>query len=114
VLSVFDPGILVYGKQCPDLPEAIVAHIAQELQMLQTQHHLLVVKDPAIQAAILVLMAIFTIAWMVGFWVNTGVIRDARESGHRYWLINPLAMLAGYRQMNWKIYLWYMFVGLPL
>ena len=71
-----------------------------------------VIKNPVINVILIVLMLVFTGAWMVGFWVHTGRIRDARESGHRYWLINPLAILAGYRAMNWKLYLLSIFVGL--
>ena len=80
--------------------------------MLQTQVHLVVVKNPAMQVLLWVLMIIFMIAWIVNFWISTGAIRDARQSGYRYWLINPRAALAGYRKVNRKIYLWSMFVGL--
>ena len=51
-------------------------------------------------------MIIMLIAIMVNFWISTERIKDARLSGHRYWLINPRAILAGYRKMNWKRYFW--------
>jgi hypothetical protein len=75
-------------------------------------HAIYVIKNPVINVILIALMIVFTGAWMVGFWVHTGSIRDARESGHRYWLINPLAIFAGYRAMNWKLYLSSIFVGL--
>jgi hypothetical protein len=75
-------------------------------------HITYVVKSPAVNAILIVLMIIFTGAWMVGFWIQTGAIRDARESGHRYWLLNPLAILTGYRTMNWKPHLSSVFIGL--
>jgi|SRR5580698_7192879 hypothetical protein len=79
--------------------------------MLLPHFHLLVVKNPALQALLGLLLIIFTIAWMVGFWINTGAIKDARQSGYRFWLINPRAVITGYRKMNWKLYLWSMLIG---
>jgi hypothetical protein len=63
----------------------------------------------ALEAVLFALMVLFMLAWMVAFWVQRGTIRDARQSGHRYWFVNPLAILAGYRAMNWNLYLWSMF-----
>lgn len=71
-----------------------------------------VVRNPAAVAAVYVLMAIFTGAWMVGFWLYTGVIRDARASGYRFWLLDPRAMLAGLRVMKWRLYVLSMLIGL--
>jgi hypothetical protein len=53
---------------------------------------------------LLLLMILFVLAWMVAFWVQTGTIRDARESGHPYWMVNPRAIIAGYRAMNFWLY----------
>jgi hypothetical protein len=75
-------------------------------------HITYVVKNPAVNAILIVLMIVFTGSWMVGFWIQTGTIRDARESGHRYWLLNPRAILTGYRAMNWKLYLSSKIIGL--
>jgi hypothetical protein len=72
----------------------------------------LVISDPASRVAFLVCLVTFTIAWAVGFWIVTGAIKDARQSGHRYWLINPAARLAGYRKINWKLLGWSVAVGL--
>ena len=74
--------------------------------------HDYMIKNPVVSAVLIVLMIVFAAAWMVGFWVQTGTIRDARESGHRYWLINPRAILTGYRAMNWKLYLASVLMGL--
>jgi hypothetical protein len=75
-------------------------------------HITYVVKNPAVNAILIVLMIVFTGAWMVGFWIQTGTIRDARESGYRYWLLNSRAILSGCRAMNWKLYLSSVFIGL--
>jgi hypothetical protein len=75
-------------------------------------HVTYVVKNPTVNAILIVLMIVFAGAWMLSFWIQTGTIRDARESGHRYWLLNPRAILAGYRAMNWKLYLSSIFIGL--
>ena len=82
-----------------------------EMKMWQIDHTL-VVKDPAINAVLFALWTIFMIAAMVGFWVGTERIKAARESGHRYWLINPRAIRAGYRAMNWKLWWLSIFIGL--
>jgi len=42
----------------------------------------------ALQAVVIVLMILFVVAWMVAFWVWTGAIRDARESGRSYGMIS--------------------------
>jgi hypothetical protein len=80
--------------------------------MLETPHSHLIINDPVSRLAFLVCWFVFTIAWAIGFWIVTGAIKNARQSGHRYWLINPLAKLAGYRKMNGKLLLWSIAVGL--
>ena len=44
-------------------------------------------------------------ACMVVLWIHLGALRDARESGHPYWMMNPLAILVGFRAMNLRVYL---------
>jgi hypothetical protein len=62
--------------------------------------------DDNILGALTIALAItFTVAWMVGFWAITGSIKDARQAGYRYPLINPLAVLAGFRTKKYLVFL---------
>jgi hypothetical protein len=57
------------------------------------------------EVLLLPLFILFVLSWMVGFWLCAGTIRAIRESGHRYWMINPFAVVAGFRALNFRLYL---------
>jgi ABC-type spermidine/putrescine transport system permease subunit I len=72
----------------------------------------LAVKSPAISAVLVALWLVGTVAFCVSFWARTETIKQSRLSGHRYWLINPRAIFAGYRKTNWTLYFWSLLIGL--
>jgi hypothetical protein len=79
---------------------------------MESQALRLAVKNPAVNAVLLALWVVIMIAVCVGFWAGTERIKQSRLSEHRYWLINPRAILAGYRKMNWKLYFGSWIIGL--
>jgi hypothetical protein len=56
----------------------------------------------ALQIALLVLAAL---AWVTALWANGRVMKRARESEHRYWIVNPLAAWAGVQAPEFPLFL---------
>lgn len=50
------------------------------------------------------LIAIAVMAAVVCVWATSRMMKRARESGHRFWLINPIAALAALRGVEPLIY----------
>lgn len=50
------------------------------------------------------LWIVATAAWMVGFWAQTEIMKKMRDAGYRYWAINPLAMLYGFRTREFIVF----------
>jgi len=51
----------------------------------------------AIWSKNVLLIAAVIVAFPTMMWANNRIWARVRESGHRYWLFNPLALLAGLR-----------------
>jgi hypothetical protein len=49
------------------------------------------------------LWIVATGAWMVAFWAGTERIKRARQSGYRFWAINPLATFYSYQWKTFRV-----------
>jgi hypothetical protein len=52
-----------------------------------------------------VVWIIVVAACMVGFWATMDMIARARDSGYRYWAVNPLATVHAFRLKNFVVFL---------
>jgi hypothetical protein len=48
-----------------------------------------------VATAKLALVAVLLGAMATGMWANSRMIRRARKAGYRYWLLNPMSVVAG-------------------
>jgi hypothetical protein len=67
-----------------------------------------------IQVLLILLWVAGTALWMAGFWAATGMIKEARESGHRYWLVNPRATIASLKGRNFGLFVAFWVAGLAV
>ena len=57
------------------------------------------------------LFAAFFAAMATGMWANSRMMKRMRESGYRYWLINPMSSFAAWRSIEFPIFILAVLVG---
>jgi hypothetical protein len=43
------------------------------------------------------LIAVAIVSGIMFIWANDRIIKNARDAGHRYWMINPMSLVAAHR-----------------
>jgi hypothetical protein len=51
------------------------------------------------------LVVVMLAAMATGMWMNSRMLRRAREAGYRYWAINPMSVLSGLRGIEPLIFI---------